>query len=105
MNAAIRAVVRTAIFNKLEVVGIKQGYEGLINGDFETGDLSSWDPINNGGTISPVNSTDSGSEWFVNIKAGAGNSPFISQNGLGVETIFPGDPICLFRYVWRHGRN
>lgn len=26
MNAAVRAVVRAAIFNKLKVVGIKQGY-------------------------------------------------------------------------------
>jgi len=34
MNAAIRAVVRTAIFNKLEVVGIQQGYSGLIDSEF-----------------------------------------------------------------------
>lgn len=32
MNAAIRAVVRTAIFNGLEVYGIRHGYEGLIQG-------------------------------------------------------------------------
>lgn len=31
MNAAIRAVVRTAIFNGVEVVGIMYGYNGLIN--------------------------------------------------------------------------
>lgn len=34
MNAAIRAVVRTAIFNKLEIVGIMRGYTGLINRQF-----------------------------------------------------------------------
>lgn len=34
MNACIRAVVRTALYHKLEVVGIKQGYEGLIQGLF-----------------------------------------------------------------------
>jgi len=33
MNAAIRAVVRTAIFYKKEVFGITQGYEGMIAGD------------------------------------------------------------------------
>jgi 6-phosphofructokinase 1 len=33
MNAAIRSVVRTAIFNDLEVVGIRRGYEGLLEGD------------------------------------------------------------------------
>jgi 6-phosphofructokinase 1 len=35
MNAAIRAVVRTAIYRKLEVIGIGRGYEGLIQGEFQ----------------------------------------------------------------------
>jgi len=34
MNAAIRAVVRTAIFKNLEVTGIYRGYQGMIDGDF-----------------------------------------------------------------------
>ena len=34
MNAAIRAVTRTAINNKLEVIGILDGYQGLINLNF-----------------------------------------------------------------------
>ncbi|GAB4542595.1 MAG: 6-phosphofructokinase [Anaerolineales bacterium] len=34
MNAAIRAVVRTALANNLDVVGIMHGYEGLLNGEF-----------------------------------------------------------------------
>jgi len=34
MNAAIRAVTRTAIAHKLEVVGIRRGYQGMIEGDF-----------------------------------------------------------------------
>jgi len=34
MNAAIRAVVRSAIHNGWEVYGVKGGYEGLINGIF-----------------------------------------------------------------------
>jgi 6-phosphofructokinase 1 len=33
MNAAIRAVVRTACANKVEVLGIRRGFNGLINGD------------------------------------------------------------------------
>ncbi|MCL2564372.1 MAG: 6-phosphofructokinase [Defluviitaleaceae bacterium] len=33
MNAIIRAVVRTACANKIEVKGIKRGYEGLLSGD------------------------------------------------------------------------
>jgi 6-phosphofructokinase 1 len=34
MNACIRAVVRTGIKFEMEVVGIRRGYEGMINGDF-----------------------------------------------------------------------
>ncbi|MDD4160169.1 MAG: 6-phosphofructokinase [Synergistaceae bacterium] len=33
MNAAIRAVTRTALYSGLDVVGIRRGYEGLIEGD------------------------------------------------------------------------
>lgn len=32
MNAAIRAVVRTALFNNVDVVGIYNGYQGMIEG-------------------------------------------------------------------------
>lgn len=35
LNAAIRAVVRTALEYDIEVYGVRQGYTGLINGDFE----------------------------------------------------------------------
>lgn len=34
MNACIRAVVRTALFHKMEVAGIMHGYEGMIDGEF-----------------------------------------------------------------------
>lgn len=34
MNAAIRAVVRSAIWHGASVVGVEQGYEGLIEGRF-----------------------------------------------------------------------
>jgi len=33
MNPCIRAVVRTAIYNNLEVAGIRQGYKGMIEDD------------------------------------------------------------------------
>lgn len=52
MNAAIRSVVRTAIFKGLKVVGIKRGYQGLLEGDIEEMGLSSvGDIIHRGGTI------------------------------------------------------
>ncbi len=34
MNAAIRAVVRSALYHNMEVVGIRRGYKGMIEGDF-----------------------------------------------------------------------
>ncbi|MBN8555248.1 MAG: 6-phosphofructokinase [Deltaproteobacteria bacterium] len=33
MNACLRAIVRSAIFHKAEVMGIQNGYDGLIRGD------------------------------------------------------------------------
>lgn len=52
MNAVIRSVVRTAIYNDLKVLAIKEGYNGLIKGDIETMILSSVaDIIHRGGTI------------------------------------------------------
>lgn len=52
MNAAIRAVVRTAIYNGLEVVGICQGYQGLIQAIFKPLYANSVsDIIQRGGTI------------------------------------------------------
>jgi 6-phosphofructokinase 1 len=35
MNAAIRAVTRAALYNGLEVYGIKRGYAGLLNEEIE----------------------------------------------------------------------
>ncbi|MFK7972274.1 MAG: 6-phosphofructokinase [Bacteroidia bacterium] len=52
MNACIRAVVRTALYHGLEVVGIRRGYEGMIDGDFERMDRHSVSNIiQRGGTI------------------------------------------------------
>lgn len=52
MNAAVRAVVRRAIYAGMKVMGIYQGYQGLIEGDFAEMDLSSVaDIIHRGGTI------------------------------------------------------
>lgn len=52
MNAAIRAVVRYGIYNEIRIMGIKQGYNGLINADIEQMSLSSVaDVIHKGGTF------------------------------------------------------
>lgn len=52
MNCAIRAVVRTAIFNGIKVTGIKRGYAGLLNGEFQSMTPSSvGNIIQRGGTV------------------------------------------------------
>lgn len=52
MNAAIRAVIRTGIYHGVKMMGIKQGYHGLINGEIEEMNLSSVaDIIHRGGTM------------------------------------------------------
>lgn len=52
INAAIRAVVRAASHNNIEVVGVFHGYEGLINGEIKILNRRSVSGIINlGGTI------------------------------------------------------
>jgi len=52
MNAAIRSVVRTAIFNGLKVLGIERGYAGLIEGKIRPLNARSVSGIiNRGGTV------------------------------------------------------
>lgn len=52
MNVAIRAVVRRGIYHNLKVVGIRYGYQGLMDGNYvpmESGSVG--DIIHRGGTI------------------------------------------------------
>lgn len=52
MNAAIRSVVRTCAYHKIECAGIYRGYQGMIEGDFVMMDARSVKGIiNKGGTI------------------------------------------------------
>ena len=52
MNAAIRAVVRSALSRGVECVGIRRGYNGLITGDFTMLDMKSVSHVlNRGGTL------------------------------------------------------
>ncbi|HTY13211.1 MAG TPA: 6-phosphofructokinase [Candidatus Omnitrophota bacterium] len=52
MNTAIRAVVRTAIFNGLKVYGIERGWQGLVEGKIKDMELQTVGGIiNRGGTI------------------------------------------------------
>ena len=52
MNAAVRSVVRAAMYRGMKVIGVYRGYNGLLNKDVNELDLSSVsDIINRGGTV------------------------------------------------------
>ena len=73
MNAAIRAVVRTSIYNNVRVLGIKEGYSGLMNGEiYEMGLSSVADIVHRGGTLlrssrSPEFLTEEGFKKALNV--------------------------------------
>ena len=73
MNAAVRSVVRTALSMGIEVVGIRKGYNGLMDGDFTPLDSRSVsDIINRGGTFlftarSPMFKTEEGMQKAIEL--------------------------------------
>jgi 6-phosphofructokinase 1 len=92
MNPCIRAVVRTAIFNGLPVVGIRQGYKGLIENDMYNMEARSVSNILNlGGTIlktarcMPFH-TDEGMETAYNNAKAQGIDALVVIGGDGTFT-------------------
>ncbi len=70
MNAAIRAVTRTAISKGFEVVGIRRGYSGLLNGDMIPLDVAAVkDIIQRGGTMLFTARCNEFKEWDNVIRA------------------------------------
>ena len=52
MNAAIRAIVRKALYHDCQVFGVKRGFSGLINGEItQMNSRSAGDILQRGGTI------------------------------------------------------
>lgn len=104
MNAAIRGVVRTAIYNKLEVAGVMHGYEGLIKDEFvKLSAASVANIIQRGGTILKTSRsaqfmTDEGMDLaFDNLKRHevdalitiGGDGTFRGANAFGKRHNFP----------------
>ncbi len=92
MNACIRAVVRTAIYNKLEVSGIIQGYQGMIDNHFVDMDSRSvCNIIQLGGTIlktarcSEFRTVEGRKKAYDNLKA-AGIDALVGIGGDGTFT-------------------
>ncbi len=73
MNAAIRAVVRTGCENGMRVLGIRRGYNGLMNGDmYEMNLRTVSDIIHRGGTMlysarSPEFKTEEGMQKALDV--------------------------------------
>lgn len=89
MNAAIRSAVRTCIFNGIRVMGIRFGYDGLINGNIYEMNVSSVaDIIQRGGTIlgsarSEEFKTEKGRQKAINILRDFGIDGLVVLGGDG----------------------
>ena len=84
MNAAIRAVVRSAIYHELEVVGIQHGYHGLLNGEiFEMDARSVGETLQKGGTILQTARCLEFKEW-AGVEKGAEIAKKVGLDGLVV---------------------
>ncbi|MDD4546360.1 MAG: 6-phosphofructokinase [Oscillospiraceae bacterium] len=88
MNAAVRAVARTAISKGIEVFGVYRGYNGLINGDLFPMNLRSVsDIIHRGGTMlftarCPEFNTEEGIQKAVKV---------CNENGINGVVVIGGD--------------
>ena len=89
MNAAIRAVVRTALGKGVKVRGIRKGYKGLLNEeiiDLDAGDVS--DIIQRGGTILQTARckemiTEEGQQAGENLQRAEGDETRLRNRGYG----------------------
>ncbi|MDD3023697.1 MAG: 6-phosphofructokinase, partial [Syntrophomonadaceae bacterium] len=92
MNAAIRAVVRTALYHNMEVYGVNQGFEGLMAGKLlpmTRGSVA--DIIHRGGTILQTSRskpfmTDEGRKIGLDRLAAAGINNLVVIGGNGSLT-------------------
>lgn len=88
MNACIRAVVRTAIFHKLEVTGIVHGYDGMIKGEFIPMNAKSVSGIiQRGGTILKT----ARSEEFFKVEGRKKAKENLEKNGIEGVIAIGGD--------------
>lgn len=88
MNAAIRAVVRTAIFYDVEIYGIYQGYAGLIEREIRRMDILSVDDIiHRGGTILD----SSRSKYFMTRRGKEEAKKALEEFGIDALIVIGGD--------------
>lgn len=88
MNAAIRAVVRSALTSQLEVIGIYSGYAGLLRGELELLKLSSVaNIIQRGGTILKAGR----SQEFMKVEARVKAAEILRSQGIQGLVAIGGD--------------
>lgn len=88
MNAAVRAVTRAAIYFGYEVIGVRRGYRGLIEGDFV--DICSTDVsgiIQRGGTVLKT----ARSERFRSVEGRAVAAENLKKKGVDALITIGGD--------------
>ena len=88
MNAAIRAVVRTAIYHDVEVMGIMRGYQGLIDDDLislEAKDVANI--IQKGGTILK----SARCQEFMSVEGRKKAYDTLKRNGIDALVVIGGD--------------
>ncbi len=89
MNAAVRAVVRSALYRGFKVLGVRRGYNGLIHGDlFEMNLRSVSDIIHRGGTMlftarCPEFNTEAGMQQAISVCNDAGIDGIVVIGGDG----------------------
>ncbi|MEM7431879.1 MAG: family 16 glycosylhydrolase [Pseudomonadota bacterium] len=74
------------------------GTGSVVNGDFETGDLTGWDVFNSNGangTVEADNTENNGGSWSVHVVAGPGQNPVIKQSFLFPGVVMPGDTVNI----------
>lgn len=88
MNAAIRSVVRTCAYYKVECLGIYRGYQGMIEGDFkEMGPRSVNNIVNKGGTILK----SARSKEFMTVEGRKKAFDNLSADGIDALVVIGGD--------------
>lgn len=88
MNAAIRAVVRTALSRDIEVRGVQKGYNGLVSGNWVAMDRTSVANIlQTGGTVLKTARSDS----FRNAEVRADTAARLRGAGIDALVVIGGD--------------
>lgn len=88
MNACVRAVVRTAVNNGVEVCGYYRGYEGILDDDFVNLTVSSVGQIiQRGGTMLKT----ARSERFFHVENRAKAFQNLKKNGIDALVVIGGD--------------